>query len=135
MLNFFFILSFKKDFSPVCFALSQRVGVTCRSCVSGSAYAEQVADGDHALGEEGKSDQSGGQWILPAQQCSRMHTYGVQETPFLLPLHDSSLLPSHLPSTANPKSRPGGGGGRGVAGQLTVKRGIEMQRNVQAVTG
>lgn len=56
MLNFFFILSFKKDFSLVCFALSQRVGVTCRSCVSGSAHAEQVADGDHALGEEGKSD-------------------------------------------------------------------------------
>lgn len=57
--------------------------------------------------------QSWGQWILPAQQCSRMHTEDVQETLFLLPLHDSFLLPSHLPSKANPKSRPGGGGGRG----------------------
>lgn len=56
--------------------------------------------------------QSRGQWIIPAQRCSRTHTQGVQETPFLLPLHDSSRLPSHLPSTAKPKSRPGGGGGR-----------------------
>lgn len=66
--------------------------------------------------------QSRGQWILPAQQCSRTHTQGVQETPFLLPLHDSSLLPSHLPSKANPKSRPGGGGGRGFWSAHSQKR-------------
>lgn len=79
-------------------------GVKCGVCVpvSGSACAEQAAEGSRAAGSRGEGRSDPGRWVPPARPCSGMHTEGLRVTPSLLPLQDSSLLPSHYPPTATP---------------------------------